>query len=116
MITKKTKKHNTPATTKQVVKATKSKTVKRKKSGVLNLVFSLSGFVVVVGLLLALFIPTFVEAFELYNPASTCNAQQSLTMGTKCEPLSGQAFALCERETLQQFFKCVTGKGVKDGK
>ncbi|MBU1666927.1 hypothetical protein KKC13_00790 [bacterium] len=56
------------------------------------------------------------QAFELYNPASTCNAQQSLTMGTKCEPLSGQAFALCERETLQQFFKCVTGKGVKDGK
>lgn len=58
-----------------------------------------------------------LQAFELINPFSECNQQQSEIMKTKCEPLSGEAYTACERETLKQFFKCVeSDKRVKDGK
>jgi len=58
-----------------------------------------------------------LQSFELHNPASTCNAQQSLTMKTKCKPLSGAKYGKCERETLKQFFKCVkSNKGENNGK
>lgn len=55
-----------------------------------------------------------LQAFEFLNPLSECNAQQSKIMNTKCEPLSGKAYAECERETLKQFEACV--KGANNGK
>lgn len=62
---------------------------------------------------MAILLSTSLHAFEFYNPLSQCNIQQSKIMNTKCEPLSGKAYTECERQTLQQFFKCVAdSKGV----
>lgn len=57
MITKKTKKNNTPTTTKQVAKTPKS-----KNKGILNMFFSRIGFISIVGLLLAMVVPTLAKA------------------------------------------------------
>ena len=55
MITKKTAKTNTKATTKQA-------TQPQKKNGALNLFFSLMGFILVIGGLMALFVPIMAHA------------------------------------------------------
>ncbi len=55
MITEKTKKTNTKATTNQTTKP-------KKQNGALNLFFSLMGFVLVIGGLMGLFVPIMAHA------------------------------------------------------
>jgi len=67
MITKKTKKSNTTATAKTKgydLNNIKTKKIaeKQKGKGALNLMFSLVGFVSVVGLIIAMFVPTMAKA------------------------------------------------------
>jgi len=63
---------------------------------------------------IALLTTSSLNAFEFYNPFSSCNAEQSKIMKNKCDRLSGKDYKVCERETLKQFFNCV--KGANDGK
>ena len=65
-------------------------------------------------LALAILFATSAVYAELYNPFSTCNVKQAQIMTNKCEKLSGKAYTECERQTLQEFFTCVSGE--KGGK
>lgn len=65
---------------------------------------------------IAILLSTTLHA-EFYNPLSECNVKQAQIMTTKCEKLSGKAYTECERQTLQEFFTCVSGeKGVNHEK
>ena len=67
-------------------------------------------------LTIGLLLTTSIINAGVVNPFSECNTKQAYIMGNKCEKLNGRAYDQCERETLKEFFKCVSDrKGAKDG-
>jgi len=117
MITKKTAKTNTKATTKQATQPQK------KKNGALNLFFSLMGFILVIGGLMALFVPimahakqgeVIVEPFECKTELANYH---ELLRALKVTPKDDFKYPIFKKElrlTIEalKVHKC---KGFKDG-
>ncbi len=71
---------------------------------------------IIKNLTIAIILLTSVSYAGFINPLSECNIKQAQIMATKCNKLNDVQYTACERESLEEFFKCVANeRGAKDG-
>ena len=129
MLTKKTKKSNTKTATKKGydlnnIKTKKASQPEKKKNGALHLFFSLVGFVLVIGVLMTMFVPTMANAkqgviiVEPFECETELANYHELLRALKVTPKDDFKYPIFEKElrlTVEalRVHKC---EGFKDGK